>query len=223
VDHIVYLDCRTLVPDEAVFIRYLIAPAATFSNDLRRLDVLNAALPRGAWAGHLFSGLFAPGQDKDWAASPLPVDSDWPWVYPDDPKLLAGADGLEIGMMTQVDGDMEQRTFVVMIENTGTRPLTIDPSLFSDSNDPSGPRPDPDVAPVRATWDDNASPGPRTLAPGAWASLTLELAAPPAPRMRATFLVYWDYATDGSAVVLDCLDNCGYGGGGSRPKLRISR
>jgi len=48
VDHLVYLDCRTLVPDEAVFIRYLVAPAETFSDELPQLDVLNAALPRGA-------------------------------------------------------------------------------------------------------------------------------------------------------------------------------
>ena len=34
VDHLVYPDCRTLVPDEAVFIRYLVAPAATFSDEL---------------------------------------------------------------------------------------------------------------------------------------------------------------------------------------------
>jgi hypothetical protein len=51
VDHLIYLDCRTLIPDEAVFIRYLTAPAEMFSDELPQLDVLNAALPRGAWYG----------------------------------------------------------------------------------------------------------------------------------------------------------------------------
>src|SRR4051812_4103574 len=56
VDQLVYLDCRTLVPDEAVFIRYFVAPAETFSDELPQLDVLNAALPRDAWYGSVYEG-----------------------------------------------------------------------------------------------------------------------------------------------------------------------
>jgi hypothetical protein len=46
-DQILYLDCRTLRPDEAVLIRYLIAPVATFASDLPQLEVMNAAQARG--------------------------------------------------------------------------------------------------------------------------------------------------------------------------------
>ena len=50
------------------------------------------------------------------------------------------------------------------------------------------PRPDPDLAPERALWDDGAGSGPRTLPPGTWASLTLEFPEPLDPdRARAFF------------------------------------
>ena len=80
VDHLVYLDCRTLVPDQAVFVRYLVAPAETFSDELPQLDVLNAALPRGAWYGGIYEGLTAPGQSDEGSWSPMPVDSIEPWA-----------------------------------------------------------------------------------------------------------------------------------------------
>ena len=124
VDHLVYLDCRTLVPEEAVlFVRYLIAPAATFSDELPQLDVLNAALPRGAWYGGIYEELTAPGQSDQDSWSPMPVDSIEPWVLPGNPELLGTQDGSELGMMTQVDADPENKTYVVMIENSGTAPL----------------------------------------------------------------------------------------------------
>jgi hypothetical protein len=99
---------------------------------------------------------------------------------------------------------------------------------FTDSNwdyfdGPSEPRPDPDLAPVRTFWADEAEPGPRTLAPGTWASLTLEFSEPPAPRSRSSFLLYRDNRLIDGVVALDCLDNCGYGGGASRPRLRLGR
>ena len=89
VDHLIYLDCRTLVPDEAVFIRYLVAPAETFSDELPRLDVLNAALPRGAWDGSVYEGLTAPGQSDEGSWSPMPVDSSIPGSSRAIPSSLA--------------------------------------------------------------------------------------------------------------------------------------
>jgi hypothetical protein len=228
VDHLVYLDCRTLVPDEAVFVRYLIAPAETFSDELPQLDVLNAALPRGAWYGSVYEGLTAPGQSDESSWSPMPADSIEPWEFPGNPELLGTEDGSELGMMTQVDGDPENNTFVVMIENSGTAPLEIDPLQFTDSNwdyfdGLIEPRPDPDLAPVRTSWDDGAESGPRTLPPGTWASLTLEFPEPGEPRSRSSFLLYWDNQLVDGVIALECLDNCGYGGGASRPRLRLGR
>lgn len=222
VDHLVYLDCRTLRPGQAVFIRYLVAPVETYPDDLAHLDVLNAALPRGAWWGDAGRGLSAPGLDFDWTVPPLPADSLLPWEYPDEPKLLASADGAERAMLTQVDGDREGRAFVVTIENTGAAPLTIDPERFAAASDPATPSADPDVAPRAADWDDGAPAGPRTIEPGAWASLTLEFPAAE-PRSAASFLIYRDDAAADGAVVLDCLDTCGYGSGGTRPRLRLTR
>ena len=220
-DQVVYLDCRTLAPEEAVFIRELRTPAATYSDELWHLDILNVALPRRAWSGNSFVGLSAPGLDPDWVIAPMPADSTWPWVYPDDPKLLT-ADGIELGMMTQVDGDPERGDLVVIIENSGMEPLTIDPARFSIANNPDSERPDPDLFATSAVWHDGAASGSRTLAPGEWASLLLDFPAPPEPS-TTTFLVYWDDALSGGAVTLDCVDNCGYGGGGSRPRVRVGR
>jgi hypothetical protein len=227
-DRLVYLDCRTLVPDQAVFVRYLVAAAETFSADLPQLDVLNAALPRGAWYGSIYEGLTAPGQSDEGSWSPLPVDSIDPWQLPGDPELLGTQDGTELGMMTQVDGDLESNTVVVMIENSGAEPLKIDPLQFTDANwdyfdGPIEPPPDPDLAPVRATWDNGSESGPRTLLPGTWASLTLDFPAPAEPRSRSSFLLYRDNRLSNGVIALDCLDNCGYGGGASRPRLRLGR
>jgi hypothetical protein len=228
VDHLVYRDCRTLVPGEAVFVRTLIAPAEMFSDELPQLDVLNAALPRGAWYGSIYEELTAPGQSDQGSWSPMPVDSIEPWELPGVPKLLGTQDGSELGMMTQVDGDPENNTVVVMIENSGTAPLEIDPLQFTDSNwdlfdGLIEPRPDPDLSPVQTVWNDGTESGPRTLPPGTWASLTLEFPEPLEPRSRSSFLVYWDNRLIDGAIALECLDNCGYGGGASRPRLRLGR
>jgi hypothetical protein len=228
VDHLVYLDCRTLVPDEAVFVRYLVAPTETFSDELPQLDVLNAALPRGAWYGSVYEELTAPGQSDAESWSPMPVDSIEPWVLPGIPKLLGAHDGSELGMMTQVDGDPENNTFVVMIENNGTVPLEIDPLRFTESNWDHfdgliEPRPDPDLAPVQTSWGDGTEPGLRTLPSGTWASLTLEFPEPLEPRSRSSFLLYWDPRLINGVIALECLDNCGYGGGASRPRLQLGR
>jgi hypothetical protein len=223
VDQVVYLDCRTLVQDEAVLIRELRTPAATFSDELWHFDALNAAMPRSAWVRLGPSGLYAPGFDADWALSPMPSDSAEPWVFPDDPKLLE-VDWDERGMMTQVDGDVGNGVFVVAIENSGTEPLTIDPDQFRIANRPDVPGggPDPDVAPSGADWDYGSASGMGTLAPGKRASLTLEFPSLPEPAMP-TFLVYRDSSLSDGALTFDCVDNCGYGGGGSRPKVRTIR
>ncbi|MFN8593891.1 MAG: hypothetical protein U0031_20715 [Thermomicrobiales bacterium] len=223
VDHVVYLDCRTLAPDDAVLIRTLEMPATAWSDELWPLDVLNAALPRGAWWGGVYSALSAPGLDADFAPPPLPTDSLLPWDYPDAPHLLPGAMGAERGMLTQIDGDNDAREFVVLVENMSEEPLTIDPARFTDSNRPEAARPDPDIAPLSAVWDDTGQSGPRTLDAGTTATLTLTFPPLPAPRAQASFLLYWDGAAEYGAVVLDCVANCGYGGVGSRPRLRISR
>jgi hypothetical protein len=228
VDHLVYLDCRTLVADEAAFVRYLIAPAETFSDELPQLDVLNAALPRGAWDRSVNEGLTAPGQSDEGSWSPMPVDSIDPWQFPGTPELLSTQDDSELGMMTEVDGDLENNTVVVMIENSGTAPLEVDPLQFSESNwdyfdGPIEPRPDPDLARVRALWDDGAESGPRTLPPGTWAILTLEFPEPLEPRSRSSFLLYWGNQLIEGAIARKCLDNCGYRGGASRPTLRLGR
>ena len=83
-------------------------------------------------------------------------------------------------MMTQVDADPENNTYVVMIENSGTAPLEIDPLQFTDSNwdyfdGPIEPRPDPDLAPVRTCVGRWSRSGLRTLPPGTWASLTTRI------------------------------------------------
>jgi hypothetical protein len=211
VDHLVYLDCRTLVPEEAVFVRYLVAPAETFSDELPHLDVLNAALPRSAWYGSVYDGLTAPGHSDEGSWSPMPADSIEPWELLGDPELLGIQDGTELGMITQVDGDPENNTFVVMVESSGAAPLDIEP------------RPDHDLAPVRIVWDDGAESGPRSLPPGTWASLTLEFPEPPEPRSHSSFLLYRDNRLIDGVIALECLDNCGYGGGASRPRLRLGR
>jgi hypothetical protein len=222
-DLVVYLDCRTLVADEAVLVRYLAVPVATFTDEDPRFDPLNAALPRSAWLGDPVRGLSGPFLYAESAASPFPADSLAPWQYPDDPHLLADELWTEFALLTVVDGDKARRIYVVMIENVGSEPLTIDPAQFSDSSNPREPGSDADISPVRASWDDGTAPGPRTLSPGTWASLTLEFPPLPAPRTQPSFLVYWDNQAEGGAVMLDCLDNCGYGGGGSRPRLRLRR
>jgi hypothetical protein len=225
-DSVVYLDCRTLVPEQAVFVRYLVVPVAAFPNDgdLSHFDPLNAALPRGAWAGDSYSGLHAAGLRDNTAEPPFPVDTIVPWEFPGQPQLLAPDEfGPELAMFTIVDGDLQNRVYVVMIENTGTDSFTVDPALFSDSNDPREPRPDSDIPPSRVSWDDGTASGPRTLEPGARASLTLEFPPLPVERSQASFLVYWDSQAEGGALMLECIESCGFGAVGSLPELRLGR
>ena len=220
-DQAIYLDCRTLKPDEAVFIRELRMPAADFSSDLPELDVLNAALPRGAWVEGPGFQLEAPGLDFGWTESPLPTDSLTPWSFPEAPRPISGPNG-EMGILSVVDGNRETQAYVVVIENTGAAPLFVDPAQFTISNRPTEPQVDPDVAALSATWTDGAAAGIRTIEPGTEASLLLSF-PPPDFSGGPTMLVYWDSSITDGGVALTCVTSCGYGGGGSRPKVRAVR
>lgn len=220
-DQAIYLDCRTLLHDDAVFIRELRMPAADFATDLVDLDVLNAALPRGAWIEGQGFRLTAPGLEFGWTDSPLPVDSLMPWEFPEAPAPIFGVDG-EFGMLTTVDGASESQQYVVVIENTGEAALIIDPAQFMISNRPTITPVDPDVAALSAVWTDGSPDGARSIPPGDEASILLGF-PPRGETTDQTLLVYWDAAIRDGGVALTCVTNCGYGGGGSRPKVRAMR
>jgi hypothetical protein len=61
------------------------------------------------------------------------------------------------------------------------------------------------------------------LAPGTQASIVLEFPALPQITSTIIHLVYRDEDCPDGAIRLECLENCGYGGGGSRIPLIISR
>ena len=56
------------------------SPGKTFSDELPQLDVLNAALPRGAWYGGVYEELKRLVSQTQDSWSPMPVDSIEPWV-----------------------------------------------------------------------------------------------------------------------------------------------
>jgi hypothetical protein len=124
VDHVISLDCRTLVPGEAVLTRYLSGPAATFDEHDPRFDVLDAALPRGSWTLDPETGMLAPGPRLHGDESRFPPFNCF--GYPQPGQLLIGSGGAELGMTTVVDG--AGMTRVVSIENSGDQPLPIDRS-----------------------------------------------------------------------------------------------
>jgi hypothetical protein len=222
-DLVIYLDCRTLIPSQASFIRTLVSPAATFEADFDTFSVLNATLPRSAWAPNADGGLAAPDLNRDGPLSPLPTDLFMPWDYPRDPWLLFDNAGNERGTMTMVDGTPDSRQFLIAVENNGEEPLAIDPARFSAANDPAWPEVDAEIIPLQARWEAPGAPGRRVLAPGTQASIVLGF--PDFAQMTSTIihLVYRDEDLPDGVVRLDCLKNCGYGGGGSRIPLIISR
>jgi hypothetical protein len=221
-DQAIFLDCRTLDRFGAVFIRDLRMSAPDFATDLIYLDILNAALPSGAWVSTSSSTVADPGLDPGgWTNPPLPTDPYLPQDFPSTPRLLSGPDG-EMGMITLVDQDLAGQDFVIVIENTRDTPLVIDPAQFMLSNPPFVGQEDPDVAALNAAWTDGAEAGARSIEPGDSASLFLHF--PPTTESAAQVsLVFWDQAIDDGGIPLSCLTNCGYGGGGSRPKLRAIR
>ena len=222
-DLFVYLDCRTLAPNQAMVLRALYGPAATFEANYDSFGVLDATLPRGAWQPNGDGGLVAPDLDFEGPISPLPTDPFMPWDYPRDPWLLTARDGAERGMVTLADGTVDSGQLLVIVENSGATPLTIDPARFSAVNDPSRPPVDPAIAPIRADWELPGRAGPRVLAPGAQATIALEFPDFAASTSTITYLVYRDDELRDGMARLGCLANCGYGGVGSRIPLLIGR
>ena len=202
VDHVIHLDCRTLAPGRAVLTRYLASPVAGFQEDDPRLDVLDVAFPRGAWDLDPETGALAPAPGVSAWDSRFP-----PWrcgSYPRSPVLLLSTGRAELGMMTPVDGAGMVR--VVTIENSGPRPLMIDPRRFTI---------DQGVQPTRAQWLDSSDGEPRSLDPGGWATLTIEFP------VEGT-IVYSDPVLAGGEADVDFIGAFGCGGG-SRPRLRLAR
>jgi hypothetical protein len=109
-----------------------------------------------------------------------------------------------------------------VIENTGIAPLVVDPAQFMISNRPTEAQVTPDLTALSATWTDGAAVGVRTIQPSAEASLLLHF-PPPDYSGGQTLLVYWDASITDGGVALTCVTGCGYGGGGSRPKVRAVR
>lgn len=229
VDHVVYVDCLTLAPGGAVLVRTFIGAASTFNDSAGRLDVLAVVLPRSAY--HLPN--IASSFREDVASYPVPVASDSRFPYP--PDLLADPAGVELGMMTVVDGN--DRSRVVTIQNSGSLPLTVDPEQFTVVNGFRASWDDDtiELAPSRLAWEDIDGARRRILDPGAQATLLIEFpiallqaeehfSADPAIAAlveHGTLLIYRGSMLRDEAIVLDCVDGCA--GGASRPKLRLSR
>lgn len=221
VDQVVYLDCQTLVPGEAVLSRMLAGVAASFDQHDRRFDVLNVALPRSALVVDPRSGLLGPGMADGQMPRPFPAE----FVcagFPRIGQLLVDASSAELGMMTVLDG--EALTRVIAIENTSDAPLTIDPAAFVvgfQSFD--GSAPPPDLAPATANWLMGGS-SLITLQPGQQELLQVSYSRDDLPEAAIGALVYRDPRLAEGSVELDgCLmGGCGCGGGARIP-LRLSR
>jgi hypothetical protein len=221
VDQVVYLDCQTLVPGEAVLSRMLAGVAAGFDQDDLRFDVLNVALPRSALAVDPRSGMLGPGVADGQTPRPFPAEfvcAGFPRVG----RLLVDASDAELGMMTVLDG--EELTRVIAIENTSAVPLTIDPEAFVVGFQTfDGSAPPPDVAPATANWLMGGS-SPITLRPGQQELLQVSYAREDLPEAAIGALVYRDPSLAEGSLELDgCLmGGCGCGGGARIP-LRLSR
>jgi hypothetical protein len=235
VDHVIYLDCRTLVPGKAVLKRTLATPAATFyenydqgSATFPHFGVLDASLPRSAWIvdpqyGYLMAG--------DAGTSNQSVFFDLGCgAYPHQGKVAIGADGNERAMVTAVDGPRSQwstgtvdgTTRIVLIENVGSQPLPMGPNeyLYVDGL-PSQPETQDVTSPVFA-WEDTGGSEERQLAPGELALARMTWPADVAIPDFGAYLVYRDPALAEDATV-DSIGGGGGCGGGNRPKLRLSR
>lgn len=220
VDQVVYLDCQTLVPGEAVLSRMLAGVAAGFDQDDPRFDVLNVALPRSALVVDPRSGMLGPGTMGGQTPRPFPefVCAGFPRIG----QLLVDAGGDELGMMTVLDG--AELTRVIAIENTSTAPLTIDPAAFVVGFQTfDGSLPPPDVSPATANWLIGGS-SPLTLQPGQQELLQVSYSRDDLPEAALGALVYRDPSlADGSLELDGCLmGGCGCGGGARIP-LRLSR
>jgi len=235
IDHVIYLDCRTLVPGEAVLKRTLASPAATFYQNynegtfaFQHFAVLNASLPRSAWVVDPEYGYLMVGDAG--TSNPSVFYDQLCGAFPHQGNVAFGADGEEQVMLTAVDGPKDSWTIdepngtprVVLIENISQQPLTIGPNefLYVDGL-PSQPDTQ-DVASPVFTWDDTGESGERHLEPGDVALARMTWPDGVAIPDFGAYLVYRDPAL-AEDLAVDSVGGSGGCGGGSRPKLRISR
>ena len=235
IDHVVYLDCRTLVPGEAVLKRTLATPAATFEDNydpssysFRHFAVLNASLPRSAWLvdpeyGHLMVGETGSRNQSVFYDQIC-------GAFPHEGKVAFRTDGSEQVMVTAVDGPRDSWTVddlngtprIVLIENTSDQALTIGPNEFIYVDGLPGQPETQDVASPDFVWDDSGGSDERALEPGQSAIAQMTWPEGPAIPDFGAYLVYRDPAL-AEDLAVDSIGGSGGCGGGNRPKLRLSR
>jgi hypothetical protein len=229
VDHVVYLDCRTLVPGSAVLMRTLAGPVATFEASMDRFAILQATLPRSAWTlnpeiGHLSLG------DTSAPLNAPPLFEQICGGYPRTGQVALDPAGMERLVLSLVDGTPQfsrgdsgtEAIRVVMIENTGDAPLPIAPSDFVFVSTAFGDEVRYDVAPAIVTWEESGESGARTLAPGELAvAHVIWPAAVPFPD-EGVNLVFRNAALS-EEMGLGSIGIAGGCGGGSLPELRLGR
>jgi hypothetical protein len=167
---VLYLECQTLVPGEAVFQRFYSAPADVFDRSFDDVvDLLESVhLPASGWLpededdpAYVWAG-YAPLLDEGRLNATLfPLDGE-------DPRLL-------IGLVDEA-GD----TRVVTFENVSDRPVLVEPanlaliytSLFDEVADQIH-------RPYAMAWEDGVksnADGSRTIAPGERATVHVQIA-----------------------------------------------
>ena len=170
-DDVLYLECQTLVPGEAVFQRFYSAPAAVFDQSYDDVvDLLESVhLPASAWLpedendpAYVWAG-YAPLRDEERRDATLfPLDGEAA------PRLLIG--------LVDESGD----TRVVTFENVSDRAVLVEPanltliytSLFDEAEDQIH-------RPYALAWEDGVTAnadGSRTLAPGERATVHVQIA-----------------------------------------------
>ena len=169
-DDVLYLECQTLIPGEAVFQRFYSAPADVFDRSFDDVvDLLESVhLPASAWLpedendpAYVWAG-YAPLLDEGRRNATLfPIDGEAP-------RLL-------IGLVDEA-GD----TRVVTFENISDRPVLVEPanlaliytSLFDEAADQVH-------RPYAMAWEDGVkanADGSRTIAPGERATVHVQIA-----------------------------------------------
>lgn len=235
VDHVIYIDCRTLVPGSVVLKRTLATPAAKLyeyyddsSYTFKHFAVLNASLPRSAWILDPEYGFLMVGDAG--TISPSVFYDQSCGSYPHEGKVAVGINGEERAMLTAVDGPRDMWTIdeengnarIVLIENVSGDPLAIGPSTFG-YVDGLPSQPDTlDVASPIFVWEDSGESQERVLEPGEIELARMSWPAGVAIPDFGAYLVYRDPAL-AEDVAFDSVGGGGGCGGGSRPKIRISR
>ncbi|MFN8593890.1 MAG: hypothetical protein U0031_20710 [Thermomicrobiales bacterium] len=223
VDHVVYLDCRTLAADQAVLARFLAGPTATFLASWDHFDILQATLPHSAL--NLSDSLYASASrffDQACGAFPRPGPTVLDATGAEQ-LLISIADGQPADIFAPLSAEWAR---VLLIENIGATPYAFDPAalvLVTSLDDETEIR-----TPIDAIWDDTAGGDPRSLASGERAVLTLTVPAaaelPPVERHgHGTRLMYQPANPGDGEAEVESFGVPGGCGGGSRPRLRISR